>query len=154
MFKLKIFYHFGNDEASSFKIECIQILSEVKNYQEIGFDKIKISFRLKSPHHVEKFLDILSCTNFDFLRHCNVNDGTEQFNNLVNSIYCRCFPLKTKYVSIKLDWTFNKLSFIQILFLIIEHSRLRLFKSLKVNLVLFDQIEAWLLKSHFKFGFP
>jgi exonuclease III len=64
-------------------------------------EKIKLTFRIHSPANVNNFIDTLSKSPFNFSDPEHVNEQTELFINTVNSIYCSCFPLMTKFVGAK-----------------------------------------------------
>jgi hypothetical protein len=64
-------------------------------------EKIKLTFRYHSPANVDKFIDALTNSSFDFCDSGNINYQTELFVQTINSIYCSCFPLMTKFIGIK-----------------------------------------------------
>ena len=68
-------------------------------------DKIKISFRLQDEAGREKFTDLLHDFDWTTLRSHDVNTYAESFIYKLNELYRSSFPLKTKFISRKLDAT-------------------------------------------------
>jgi hypothetical protein len=64
-------------------------------------DKIKIYFRSHNPVNMNCFICELSLINWESVLTGDIHNQVVIFNNTVNRLYCRCFPLKTKYISIK-----------------------------------------------------
>ena len=64
-------------------------------------ETVKISFRLNNAENREKFSQ--SLLNFDWLSLVSddINIYVENFLNVINDLYCKCFPMKTKQISKK-----------------------------------------------------
>ena len=62
-------------------------------------EKVKISFRLKTPETQQKFHNLISSYDWSLLKNDNVNIYMNNFLEKCNEFYCRAFPLKTKYLS-------------------------------------------------------
>ena len=62
-------------------------------------DKIKLTFRCHSLENVDKYLSSLN--NMDILYDCNnPNRSVADFVTQLDHIYCKSFPVQTKYVSV------------------------------------------------------
>lgn len=61
---------------------------------------IKVTFRDFSDYNIEKFKTICLNNNFN-LPSNDVNTNTLFLSNILNDIYCKCFPIKVKYLSQK-----------------------------------------------------
>ena len=68
---------------------------------ETNETNFKIEFRPFTQSNFNKFCDELSRTDWVFDDASLVNNNTEYFITKLNKIYCRCFPLKIKYISYK-----------------------------------------------------
>ena len=65
-------------------------------------DKIKIQTRPYSDQCLEKFCVELSNINWnDILDYNDLESCVQIFLEMINSLYCNCFPLKTKFISPK-----------------------------------------------------
>ena len=62
---------------------------------------VKIKFRLISDDLICNYVDELGKVNWNFSHLNDVNDRTAHFLRTINSIYCKCFPLKVKNISFK-----------------------------------------------------
>jgi len=62
--------------------------------------KIEVSFRCHTPPNFESFRRQLELYRFNFAES-SVNNNTERFVRDVTAIYCKSFPIKTKFVSKK-----------------------------------------------------
>ena len=75
---------------------------EIKNNTQSTNEKQKINFRLDNEVHRSNFETKISQTDWNFL--ADISDIDQQFvafQNYINSTYCDCFPLKTKFISNK-----------------------------------------------------
>ena len=63
--------------------------------------KTKISFRCKNAASLDKFEASLRSFNWESLKSPDLNNYVSNFLESINSLYCKSFPLKTKYVSNK-----------------------------------------------------
>ena len=64
-------------------------------------EKLKTSFRLINPSNKQKFNSMLREVNWDSIMSGNVDEYAQNFIQLLNSIYCKCFPLKIKFTNNK-----------------------------------------------------
>jgi hypothetical protein len=64
-------------------------------------DKFKITFHDHSHHNFELFLHELYGLEWGLVLAGDANEQAVCFNNIINKLYNKCFPIKTKYVSIK-----------------------------------------------------
>ena len=64
-------------------------------------DKIKITFRCINEENRIRFSNELREFDWESLRDENLDKFVENFLKTLNELYCRCFPLKTKYVPSK-----------------------------------------------------
>ena len=63
--------------------------------------KIKVQFRLCNDRNLELFSAELSTIKWDNLNSGDINSLFHSFNSKLNLIYCKHFPLKTKFISQK-----------------------------------------------------
>ena len=69
----------------------------LKNLPTCGNDLVKIVFRDFSEHCKSIFIN--ECENFSMHFSNDVNLDVEYFDSVLNNIYRRCFPIRTKFVS-------------------------------------------------------
>jgi hypothetical protein len=69
--------------------------------QKTIYDKIKVTFRNHSQNCVNSFLHELSTVNWQVAIHGTIDNQFQYFDHLVNSMYCKHFPLKTKYLTLQ-----------------------------------------------------
>ena len=63
--------------------------------------KKKITFRNYNNENMDKFAEKLDLIDWNSIfTNNNVNESFEKYQNLISEIYCECFPLKIKYISI------------------------------------------------------
>ena len=62
-------------------------------------ETIQIQFRCKNMANKIKFDTELQNFNWLTIKNNNPNDYLDSFVSTINSIYCRCFPIKTKCIS-------------------------------------------------------
>lgn len=70
------------------------------NKQNIN-DKTKISFRLKNETQREKFKIAVESFDWNSVKSFDIDEYVENFDKTLNDLYCKCFPIKIKYVSNK-----------------------------------------------------
>ena len=78
------------------------LVFKIENKPQFSDAKQKITFRLDNETNQSNFETKLLQTDWNFL--AEINDVDQQFvafQNYINSTYCDCFPLKTKYISNK-----------------------------------------------------
>ena len=91
-----IFYVDISDHCSS------ALYFELNNSPPFFSNKHKISFRPLYEQNINSFEEKLSQTDWTFISA--IDDVNEQYNSFqiyINSLYCECFPLKTKLISSK-----------------------------------------------------
>ena len=64
-------------------------------------EKIKISFRCRSMQNKELFYQKISNFDWNSIQCDNIDEYTQKFLHTINKIFCDCFPIKTKYISLK-----------------------------------------------------
>jgi hypothetical protein len=64
-------------------------------------DRIKITFRSHNDTNINSYLHDLSLVDWDSVLVGDVHEKTLKFSETVNKLYCRNFPLKIKYISVK-----------------------------------------------------
>ena len=62
---------------------------------------VKVKFRVQSNKCHDDFIDELGRINWDFSDFNDINDKTAYFLDKINSLYCKCFPLRSKNISLK-----------------------------------------------------
>lgn len=74
---------------------------QIKNFTSNPSDNTKFVFRDHSSIYFDKFISEIA--NFDW--NCQpiheINTAVESFCNTIDQLYCKCFPLKTKFLSAK-----------------------------------------------------
>ena len=70
------------------------------SFQQLQKQKIKVSFRLHLPEFVDKFAQQISSISWE-VQPGTISQKFLLFNELCNTAYRTCFPLKTKFISIK-----------------------------------------------------
>ena len=73
----------------------ITIPSNLRNKKEL----VKISFRLVNDETISRFNNLINNFNWNNIKDDDVNKYIDTFLHTVNSLYCKCFPLKIKYIS-------------------------------------------------------
>jgi exonuclease III len=61
-------------------------------------EKVKLSFRSHTQGNIDKFIRELHTQNWNITEPSSVAVQTDAFIRLVDSLYCRCFPLKVKFI--------------------------------------------------------
>ena len=64
-------------------------------------NKTKVTFRIHKQEYINKFLEETAQVNWEFNGETCVNTLMSNFNATLNTLYCRNFPLKTKYIGTK-----------------------------------------------------
>ena len=78
------------------------LYTKLNNTPLLNNKKHKTSFRLSNDHNIANYEAIMSQTNWNFLlSYDNIDDQFNAFQDYINTTYCDCFPLKTKYISDK-----------------------------------------------------
>ena len=62
---------------------------------------VKNTFRLQSEPYLNHFRNRLNATEWNFDQYNDVKSRMCYFNNTLNTMFLECFPLKTKYISMK-----------------------------------------------------
>ena len=62
-------------------------------------ERREIKFRLVNDENINKFEDMLVSFDWNSLQTNDVNNYLLQFMNSLNSMYCRSFPIKSKFIS-------------------------------------------------------
>ena len=63
---------------------------------------VKLKFQPFSESNLNRLNELITNTNWNCLMDLNdINKCTSSFVNKLNELYCKCFPMKTKYVSEK-----------------------------------------------------
>jgi exonuclease III len=68
---------------------------------ETSSDKIKVQFRCHSEDQVDRFRERLMLVDWTHIVDGTIDEQLELFNRTVNKLYCNCFPIKTKLISLK-----------------------------------------------------
>ena len=76
-------------------LKIVSSPSEFRNSQE----KIQIKFRYINDHNKSIFEEAVRCFDWSLIRSDDINIYCSKFTETLNSIYCRCFPVKIKYIS-------------------------------------------------------
>ena len=62
--------------------------------------KKRITFRNYTDHNMNKFVEKLDMIDWNFVLTDEVNQSFDKFLDIISKLYCDCFPLKIKYISI------------------------------------------------------
>ena len=102
--------------------------------------KQKISFRVNNIYNRNKFTHGLTLINWDTaLNLDNINDNYEKFVTIIQNLYNKCFPIATKYISLK---RLNSPWLTTAILNSIKYKSL-LFKNLKLGRVTFEYYKAY-----------
>lgn len=63
--------------------------------------KVKVTFRLLKPLYLNDFICRLQQYHWQFGNYNDINTQTKYFIDTLDLMYCRSFPMKTKFVSVK-----------------------------------------------------
>ena len=72
----------------------------LKNLHIDSTELIKVTFRLHSEENINNFVSECSHLNLQYPDN-DIHSNVAYFNNTINELYCKCFPLKTKYITQK-----------------------------------------------------
>lgn len=87
-------------------ILCVDITDHCPTFVSLfvpqkNVERIKLSFRCHAPENVQSFLNELMRTDWNITLAADVSQNVEIFIKTVNSLYCKCFPLKVKFIDAK-----------------------------------------------------
>ena len=97
----------------AFEYKCTIIMNDLTDhcpvlfqlnfkYQDTNsYDKIKIKFRLNNDETRRKFKTDLANFNWDSIKSNDLNTYFDNYYKTLNDLYCKCFPIKIKYISKK-----------------------------------------------------
>ena len=93
-----------HDHSSSILLSDITdhcpIIIHLYNFEDSN-KKTKVSFRIHKQPYINNFLDEVAQVNWEYDVDACPNTLMFNFNKIMNELYCRNFPLKTKYIGTK-----------------------------------------------------
>lgn len=78
---------------------CLVFLNVLCGNRSEANDFVKVTFRLQNDDTVQRFRDALIDVNWEF--SADVDMAVAEFESKLNALYCQCFPLKVKRLSVK-----------------------------------------------------
>ena len=91
---------FNNNNNNNITDHCPSFYRFVRPIRN-NSNKVKLSFRSHNPGNTNKFIETLSLKKWSFPDCEDISEQVVCFVDIVNELCKKCFPVKTKYVSLK-----------------------------------------------------